>query len=141
VLLEGVCGIGKTLAALEYGRAADKTVVITTDVHQQTRQFNQEARTTNPTEPLRAVVFRSKGSMCHINIDYLNPATSDMFGEARIIRNGDSVAVADIQIHDSDGVDLATARGAYKTGGHDGGSAWSDEPDMASFLGNTSREE
>lgn len=76
-----------------------------------------------------------------MRIDYLNPATSDMFGEARVIRNGDSVAVADIQIRDSDDVDLATARGVYKTGGHDGESAWADEPDMASFLGSMSREE
>ena len=43
VLFEGACGTGKTLAslvpALEYGRAAGKTVLITTNVHQQMRQF------------------------------------------------------------------------------------------------------
>ena len=74
VLFEGACGTGKTLAALapalEYGRAAGKTVVITTNVHQQTRQFIEEARAITRQEPIRAVVFRGKGSMCHIDVDY-----------------------------------------------------------------------
>ncbi|MFW5896331.1 MAG: DEAD/DEAH box helicase, partial [archaeon] len=43
VLFEGACGTGKTLAALApalaYAQANDKTVVITTNVHQQMRQF------------------------------------------------------------------------------------------------------
>jgi DNA excision repair protein ERCC-2 len=74
VLFEGACGTGKTLAALapalDYARAADKTVVITTNVHQQMRQFVRDAREIHGTEPLRAVVFRGKGSMCHIDVDY-----------------------------------------------------------------------
>jgi len=74
VLFEGACGTGKTLAslapALEYGSAAGKTVVITTNVHQQTRQFIEEARAIAETEPLRAVVFRGKASMCHIDVGY-----------------------------------------------------------------------
>ena len=74
VLFEGACGTGKTLAALvpalEYARAAGKTVVITTNVHQQTRQFIEEARAINDREPIRAVVFRGKDSMCHIDVGY-----------------------------------------------------------------------
>ncbi len=74
VLFEGACGTGKTLAALvpalEYGRAAGKTVVITTSVHQQTRQFIEEAKAIARNEPIRAVVFRGKGSMCHIDVGY-----------------------------------------------------------------------
>jgi len=74
VLFEGACGTGKTLAALvpalEYARAAGKTVVITTNVHQQTRQFIEEARAINEREPIRAVVFRGKNSMCHIDVGY-----------------------------------------------------------------------
>jgi len=74
VLFEGGCGTGKTLAslvpALEYGRAAGKTVVITTNVHQQTRQFIEEARAIAEAEPIRAVVFRGKASMCHIDVGY-----------------------------------------------------------------------
>jgi DNA excision repair protein ERCC-2 len=74
VLFEGACGTGKTLAslvpALEYARNADKTVVITTNVHQQMRQFVEDARAITQKERLRAVVFRGKGSMCHIDVDY-----------------------------------------------------------------------
>ena len=74
VLFEGACGTGKTLAALvpalEYARAAGKTVVITTNVHQQTRQFIEEARAINEQTPIRSVVFRGKASMCHIDVGY-----------------------------------------------------------------------
>ncbi|MFB6075370.1 MAG: ATP-dependent DNA helicase [Haloarculaceae archaeon] len=74
VLLEGACGTGKTLAALvpalERARATNKTVVITTNVHQQMRQFVADARAITDQERLRAVVFRGKGSMCHIDVDY-----------------------------------------------------------------------
>ncbi len=74
VVFEGACGTGKTLAslapALEYGQAAGKTVVITTNVHQQTRQFIEEARAIAEAEPIRAVVFRGKSSMCHIDVGY-----------------------------------------------------------------------
>ncbi|MCF2242010.1 DEAD/DEAH box helicase, partial [Halobacterium salinarum] len=74
VLFEGACGTGKTLAALapalSHAQAEDKTVVITTNVHQQMRQFVREAREIHATEPIRAVVFKGKGSMCHIDVDY-----------------------------------------------------------------------
>ncbi|MBX0295928.1 ATP-dependent DNA helicase [Haloarcula nitratireducens] len=74
VLFEGACGTGKTLAslvpALEHARETDKTVVITTNVHQQMRQFVEDARAITQKERLRAVVFRGKGSMCHIDVDY-----------------------------------------------------------------------
>ncbi|MBX0349436.1 ATP-dependent DNA helicase [Haloarcula pellucida] len=74
VLFEGACGTGKTLAslvpALEHARETNKTVVITTNVHQQMRQFVEDARAITDHEDLRAVVFRGKGSMCHIDVDY-----------------------------------------------------------------------
>ncbi|EMA25913.1 MULTISPECIES: ATP-dependent DNA helicase [Haloarcula] len=74
VLFEGACGTGKTLAslvpALEHARETGKTVVITTNVHQQMRQFVEDARAITAQERLRAVVFRGKGSMCHIDVDY-----------------------------------------------------------------------
>jgi DNA excision repair protein ERCC-2 len=74
VLFEGATGTGKTLAALapalEYARAADKTVVITTNVHQQMRQFRREAAAIAETEDIRAIVFRGKSSMCHIDVGY-----------------------------------------------------------------------
>nr|WP_144905314.1 ATP-dependent DNA helicase [Halobellus captivus] len=74
VLLEGAPGTGKTLSALvpalEYARRTDKTVVITTNVHQQMRQFVSDARAITREEPLRAVVFKGKSSMCHIDVEY-----------------------------------------------------------------------
>jgi DNA excision repair protein ERCC-2 len=74
VLFEGACGTGKTLAALvpalEHAREHDKTVVITTNVHQQMRQFVRDARAITRQEPVRAVVFRGKTSMCHIDVGY-----------------------------------------------------------------------
>ncbi|MEF8906457.1 MAG: ATP-dependent DNA helicase [Haloarculaceae archaeon] len=74
VLFEGATGTGKTLAslapALEHARVTNKTVVITTNVHQQMRQFVHEARAITRTEPIRGVVFKGKASMCHIDVGY-----------------------------------------------------------------------
>ena len=74
VLFEGACGTGKTMAALapalQHARKHDRTVVITTNVHQQMRQFIAEARRITREEPIRAVVFRGKASMCHIDVGY-----------------------------------------------------------------------
>ncbi len=74
VLFEGACGTGKTLSslvpALEVARERDKTVVIMTNVHQQMRQFIAEACAITREEDIRAVVFKGKSSMCHIDVGY-----------------------------------------------------------------------
>jgi DNA excision repair protein ERCC-2 len=74
ILFEGATGTGKTLAslapALEYARETNKTVVITTNVHQQMRQFRRDASAITNQEPIRAVVFRGKSSMCHIDVGF-----------------------------------------------------------------------
>ena len=74
VLLEGAPGTGKTLSALvpalAHARAEDRTVVITTNVHQQMRQFVEDARAIAGEEPIRAVVFKGKASMCHLDVGY-----------------------------------------------------------------------
>ncbi|AHF98405.1 helicase [Halostagnicola larsenii XH-48] len=74
VLFEGACGTGKTLSslvpALEVAREQDKTVVITTNVHQQMRQFVAEARAIAAEESIRTIVFKGKASMCHIDVGY-----------------------------------------------------------------------
>ncbi len=58
------------MPALEVAREQGKTVVITTNVHQQMRQFVAEARAITREEQIRAVVFKGKGSMCHIDVGY-----------------------------------------------------------------------
>jgi DNA excision repair protein ERCC-2 len=74
VLMEGAPGTGKTLSALvpalAHAREHDRTVVITTNVHQQMRQFVEDARAIRAQEPIRAVVFKGKGSMCHLDVGY-----------------------------------------------------------------------
>ena len=74
VLFEGAPGTGKTLSALvpalAHAREHDRTVLRTTNVHQQMRQFVEDARAIARTEPIRAVVFRGKASMCHIDVGY-----------------------------------------------------------------------
>ncbi|WP_267642169.1 PaaI family thioesterase [Haloarchaeobius amylolyticus] len=61
-----------------------------------------------------------------IRIDHLSPATDDLVAEAEVVRNGGDVATVDITVEDVTGQSVATARGVYKTGGGDGGSAWVD---------------
>jgi DNA excision repair protein ERCC-2 len=74
VVFEGACGTGKTLAALvpalEHARREDRTVVITTSVHQQMRQFIEEAREIKAMRDISVAVFRGKGKMCHIDVGY-----------------------------------------------------------------------
>jgi DNA excision repair protein ERCC-2 len=74
VVFEGACGTGKTLSALvpalEHARREDRTVVITTNVHQQTRQFIEEAREIKEMEDISVAVFRGKSEMCHIDVGY-----------------------------------------------------------------------
>ena len=74
VLFEGACGTGKTLSALvpalAVARERDATVVITTNVHQQMRQFVEEASAIAERASIRAVVFKGKRSMCHLDVGY-----------------------------------------------------------------------
>ncbi|MDZ7688731.1 MAG: ATP-dependent DNA helicase [Halobacteriales archaeon] len=74
VVFEGACGTGKTLSALvpalEHARREDRTVVITTSVHQQMRQFVEEAREIKQIQDVSVAVFRGKSKMCHIDVGY-----------------------------------------------------------------------
>ncbi|WP_458188891.1 ATP-dependent DNA helicase [Haladaptatus sp. NG-WS-4] len=121
VVFEGACGTGKTLSslvpALEYAREEDKTVVITTNVHQQMRQFVREAREITRKEPLRAVVFRGKGSMCHIDVDYqecqvLRDNTYEVVDkerDKRELEQRQSELLEEMQEGDSDAADARSA--------------------------------
>lgn len=61
----------------------------------------------------------------NMRIDYLAPATGGTLrAEANLIRDGDSLATAEVDVTDADGQVVATARGTYKTGGARGESAW-----------------
>jgi len=74
IVFEGACGTGKTLSALvpalEHAQREDRTVVITTSVHQQMRQFVEEAREIKAIQDVSVAVFRGKSKMCHIDVGY-----------------------------------------------------------------------
>lgn len=67
-----------------------------------------------------------------VRIDYLAPATDDLYAEATVARSGESVAVVDVDIAEDDdrSARVATARGAYKTGGDADGSPWTEGVDV-----------
>lgn len=58
-----------------------------------------------------------------LRLDYLAPATEDLRAEAVVTRSGASVGSVDVTVEAGDEV-VATARGVFKTGGGEGGSAW-----------------
>jgi len=121
VLFEGATGTGKTLAALapalERARRTDKTVAITTNVHQQMRQFVREARAITRQEPIRAVVFRGKASMCHIDVGYeecqaLRDTTRDLVDAERDradLEARQRALLADSQDGDADAAEARSA--------------------------------
>jgi uncharacterized protein (TIGR00369 family) len=78
-----------------------------------------------------AAVISANGTVTptiNMRMDYLAPATGGTLrAEAEVIRNGDSVATVSVDVTDDEGADIATARGTYKTGGGDAGSAWRGE--------------
>ncbi|GAB7090696.1 hotdog fold thioesterase [Halorubrum luteum] len=52
-------------------------------------------------------------------IDYLAPATGDLFATADVVREGGETAVVDVTVVDADeahGSEIAVGRGVYKTG-------------------------
>jgi uncharacterized protein (TIGR00369 family) len=59
-----------------------------------------------------------------MRIDYHAPATDDLRAEAEVVRDGGSVASADVRIEDTEGTLVASARGVFKTGGGESGGAW-----------------
>ncbi|MFC7069827.1 PaaI family thioesterase [Halobaculum lipolyticum] len=63
-----------------------------------------------------------------MRMDYLAPATTDLRAEAEVVRDGASVASAEVRIEDVDGTHVADARGTFKTGGGDDGGAWGVTP-------------
>ncbi|WGI17399.1 ATP-dependent DNA helicase [Methanonatronarchaeum sp. AMET-Sl] len=74
ILFEGACGTGKTLAALapslEYAKSRGKKVVIATNVHQQMKQFIDEASEIYETSDIKTVVFQGKTKLCIEDMGY-----------------------------------------------------------------------
>jgi uncharacterized protein (TIGR00369 family) len=62
-----------------------------------------------------------------MRIDYLAPATSDLYATAEVIRYGSNLAMAHIEIEDESGERVATAQGTYKTGGQGEDTPWENE--------------
>jgi uncharacterized protein (TIGR00369 family) len=58
-----------------------------------------------------------------LRVDYLAPATEDLRAEATAVRNGRHVGTVDVDV-EAGGDLVAVARGVFKTGGGEGGSAW-----------------
>ena len=52
-----------------------------------------------------------------MRIDYINPATSDLYAEATVERFGDSSAVTEIEVMDEKYSEVAKVRGVYKVSG------------------------
>jgi uncharacterized protein (TIGR00369 family) len=59
-----------------------------------------------------------------MRIDYLAPATTDLRAVADVVRDGGNVAVVEVDVYDAEDVHVATAHGAYKTGGQSGDTPW-----------------
>ncbi len=62
-----------------------------------------------------------------MRMDYLAPVTEDITASAEVIRYGSSLAVAHVDVHDSEGTRVATAQGTYKTGGQGTDTPWSSQ--------------
>jgi len=78
-----------------------------------------------------AAVISLSGSVTptiDMRIDYLRPVVRDLEATADVRRLGGSVAVADVEVLDREG-QVATARGAYKTGDYVEDTQWTSAPD------------
>ena len=62
-----------------------------------------------------ASVEGNPGPTLDVRIDYLRPATGDVYGEAEVVRYGEDTGVVEVELTDENGRRLATTRGVYKT--------------------------
>ena len=73
-----------------------------------------------------ASVEGSPGPTLDVRIDYLRPATGDIYGEAEVVRYGDDTGVVEVDLFDEEDRKLATTRGVYKTNLVDGENPFTD---------------
>lgn len=75
-----------------------------------------------------------------MRIDYLSPATDDLYAEADVTRGGESVATVDVTVYsgpdpaDGERERVATARGVYKTSGQGERTPWTDGVDVENLF-------
>lgn len=62
-----------------------------------------------------ASVEGTPGPTLDVRIDYLRPATGDIYGAAEVVRYGDDTGVVEVELTDANDRRLATTRGVYKT--------------------------
>lgn len=77
-----------------------------------------------------AVVSRTRdvAPTVDMRIDYLAPATTDLYCDAEVIRDGDHLAMVRADVVDADDTHVATAHGTYKTGGQGEQTPWGEDP-------------
>jgi uncharacterized protein (TIGR00369 family) len=59
-----------------------------------------------------------------MRIDYLAPATTDLYASADVIRHGSSVSMVQVDVFDDEDKRVATAQGTYKTSGQGSETPW-----------------
>jgi len=64
-----------------------------------------------------------------MRIDYLAPATTDLYASADVIRHGSSVSMVQVDVFDDEDQRVATAQGTYKTSGQGAETPWLNETD------------
>lgn len=62
-----------------------------------------------------ASVEGNPGPTLDVRIDYLRPATGDIYGEATVVRYGDDTGIVETELFDDDENTIAKTRGTYKT--------------------------
>jgi uncharacterized protein (TIGR00369 family) len=59
-----------------------------------------------------------------MRMDYLAPATDDLYASADVLRFGSSLATVRVEVRDADDTHVATAHGTYKSGGQSEDNPW-----------------
>lgn len=62
-----------------------------------------------------ASVEGAPGPTLDVRIDYLRPATGDIYGEAEVVRYGSDTGVVEVDLFDEKERRIGTTRGVYKT--------------------------
>lgn len=64
-----------------------------------------------------------------MRIEYLSPSTTDLTASAEVIRHGENLSIAHVEVHDASGERVATAQGTYKASGQGDETPWGEKTD------------